>query len=134
MNIGPNAQAVVDRLKGRPAEVIAATEDSTQATFRALFNGAMSPGRFTATGALRCGHDDANAGWSGEWNELRDLGLLTYRISHKARKVIVPESSLNANAELHWQITSLGWEVRIDDVAWMIEFRAATEADRATKQ
>ena len=76
MKVGPNAQAVVDRLTGRPAAIIAAQEDSVQATFRALFNGAMTPGQTDGNSRLECQHPDANAGWPGAWVRLHDLGLI----------------------------------------------------------
>ena len=42
--------------------------------------------------------------------------------------------SLSAWSVVHWEITPKGWEVRMDDVAWMAEFLAADASDKATKQ
>lgn len=135
MKIGPNQQAVVDALPGRPAEIIAETSNETQAVFRALFNGAQSPGKINENSRLTCGAEAADSGWPARWLELQDLGLITFRVKQSQRRSkIVILKSVNAECDLHWQITPDGWTVRIDDIAWMTEFMAAKQADEATRQ
>lgn len=136
MKVGPNAQAIIDHLKDRPAAIIAAQVDEVQATFGALFEGAVSPARFDGRGALDCAHEAANAGWPACWNVLEQLDLVVYRIETlPSRKVLMPNTmSWNAHGALYWEITAKGWEVRMDDIAWLMEFRAAQMSDEATKQ
>lgn len=134
LKVGPNAQAIVDRLASRPAAVIARESDAVQATFRALFYGAFSPGKTDARGRLQCGQDDANAGWPSAWRRLAEIGLIVWRADPIAGKVIMRQQARAAHCLVNWQITALGWEVRTDDVAWMVEYLAADQADKATKQ
>jgi hypothetical protein len=134
MKVGPNAKAVVDRLPGRPAAIIAAESDRTQATFRALFNGAVSPGQTDGNARLECQHADANAGWPGAWSRLQELGLIRVGLKQQAGKVIKVSQSLSSWAIVQWEITPKGWEVRMDDIAWMHEYLAADASDKATKQ
>lgn len=130
LTLGPNAQAIVDGLKDRPASVIAREADDVQATFRALFNGAQSPAQLLGT-LLFCGHADGAAGWPRCWDELVRIGLVTYAVRTERSALI---SDAKIASFVHWVITPKGWTVRMDDVAWMTEFKAATEADKATKQ
>lgn len=134
MNIGPNAQAIVDNLAGRPAETIAREPDSVQKTFAAFFTGASTPGRTNGLGRIECGHPDATAGWPGAWRRLADLKLIAWNVQPLPGKIIMAQQSFAANCMVHFQITPLGWRVRMDDVAWMLEYRAADQADKATKQ
>lgn len=135
MKIGPNAQAVVDRLAGRPAEIIAREPNAVQATFRGLFNGAYTPGRTDARGNLTVGNQDVAAGWPASWRRLRSIGLIEYH------RQAIPEGSVKlvrltrwGHSHVHWSVTAEGWAVRMDDVAWMTEFLAADMSDKATKQ
>lgn len=134
MTIGPNAQAIVNSLPGRPAEVIAREPNEVQAVFRAFFNGAFTPGRTDARGRIECGHTDSALGWPHAWRRLRTLGLIEYdRMPiDGAVKLVTPNRW--ANQAIHWKITADGWLVRMDDVAWMTEYLAAKQADEATKQ
>ena len=134
MNIGPNAQAVVKNLAGRPAEIIARESDAVQATFRALFNGAYTPGQTDSRGAIECGHADAAKGWPGAWTRLQKLELIAFNLQPIPGRVVMAQQSLAAWSIVHWQITPDGWKVRMDDVAWMAEYLAADIADKATKQ
>jgi hypothetical protein len=134
MEVGPNAQAVVDRLAGRPAAIIAAEPDSVQKVFSALFTGAFSPASTDAHAVLTCGSADAEAGWPRAWLRLQDLGLIHVATTQKAGKTIMVSQAKLAWCDVRWQITPKGWEVHMDDAAWMLEYRAADESDKATKQ
>jgi len=134
MKIGPNAQAVVDNLAGRPAEIIARESDEVQACFRAMFNGAGTPGTTDGRARLKCGHPDAEAWWPSAWIRLRELGLIAFNLQAIPGKIIMVSQSLASNSMVHWQITPEGWQVHMDDAAWMLEFRAAQQSDEATKQ
>jgi hypothetical protein len=131
-DMGPNQQAIVAALKDRPARIIAQCTNGVQHTFAGLFDGAQTPAKFDSHGKLNCGNVYCNAGWPAAWNALVARDLITYEVWEPP--VIVDSQHRNAYASLHWQITALGWEVRIDDLAWMMEFRAATDMDKATRQ
>jgi hypothetical protein len=136
-DIGPNQQAVVDVLDARPASCIARQENHVQHTFAALFNGAQSPGwiEFGPHGARVGGgrpffnKSEAEWHWPSDWDLLVKIGLITYRTEIKP----YPEG-MGHRTMIHWQVTPKGWNVRLDDLAWFMELRAAREADEATKQ
>lgn len=127
MKIGPCAQAIVDNLAGRPAEIIAREPLDVQATFRAFFTGASSPARMLARDLISCGHDAANEGWPACWDRLMQMGLVSYFVKEPSQSIIVVSDSIRR--EIVWQITAAGWKVRMDDVAWMTEFLAARTVD-----
>ena len=133
MKIGPNAQAVVDNLAGRPAEIIAREPSDVQATFRAFFSGAGTPARLLAHNLISSGHDDANRGWPRHWDRLMQIGLIVYFVKEPETGTAVRIGS-SRKREVHWKITEAGWKVRMDDVAWLVEFKAASIADEAPKQ
>lgn len=133
MNVGPLEQAIIASLAARPASCIARQENHVQHTFAALFNGAQSPGWLDPTvmdGRPHFAKAEAEWHWPADWDALVALGLIVYRTEIKP----APGATSGQVCQIHWQITPKGWNVRLDDLAWMAELMAAREADGATRQ
>jgi len=106
-------------LKSRPAGILAAIKRnknrySASSVFAALFNGARQ-GLISGNGVF-FGKAEAEWGWPHAWEQLRNAGLVEYRVDTAAGRI-------------HWRITEKGHEVRQDYLAYFRELDAALEAD-----
>jgi len=127
---GPKETAVRATLAKRPAGALATLPRDVRYCFAGLFNGAFQHNAYvTAKGHFSCGKAECEWGWPGDWEKLRDAGLITFSTERKD----APGAIDGYHVKVTWGITDEGWKVRDDDLAYFRELMAARDQDEAVK-
>ena len=129
MSDGPKETAVRATLATRPAGILEGFERGVRNCFKGLFNGASREGHIWPNGAFKVGKAECEWGWPGDWEKLRDAGLLTFRLDARPNHPSIGGST----TYVPYSITDKGWDVREDDIAYFRELMAAREKDEAVK-
>lgn len=122
---GPRENAVRETLPKRPAGELHLMTREQGWCFAGLFNGALKHSTRIMNGRFFCGKAECEWGWPGDWEALRDAGLITFKRERE-------DYADGGHGEVvTWDITDKGWKVRDDDLAWTRELMAARRMDEA---
>jgi len=127
MNDGPKENAVRATLATRPAGILDAFDNRVSNCFAGLFNGARREGIIWPNGSLFVCKAECEWGWPGDWEKLRDAGLLTFRLEERPNHPSIGGTT----AYVPWSITKKGWDVRDDDLAYFNELMDARRKDES---
>lgn len=118
-------QQVRDGKSARPAGIVDRLSDGSRTVLLGLWACDRREGPILPTG-LFLGKSEAERDWPKAHEELRDAGLIEFRIEERA----TPSSADGRTTYLIWNMTVMGASVMNDLYAWRGEMQQARDADR----
>lgn len=127
MNNGPKENAVRATRTNRPSGILDTLDPNVERCFAGLFHGASQHNAYvTANGRFWCGKAECEWGWPGDWEKLRDAGLIEFT----TKREDAPGAKGGYHIKVDWKIPEKGWKVREDDLAWFNALMDARDADK----